>query len=366
MSKNTLYLKYRPFQLVDVVGQPFLVSTLKQASLQNRFVHSYLFGGIKGTGKTSMARILSNLLTCDNVNNGVLCGKCTACTTIPYGLSSDVIELDGAKNGNVENVQQLIESAIWSPSQLKKKVFTIDECHQLTSRAISALLKIVEEPPEYLTFIFCTTEVHKIPDTILSRSQRFMFNRIPIKDIVGRLKYISDKESIKITDEALYGIAKMGRGSMRDAIGCLEQVATASGKNNIDDALVYKYFGIIDRKGVYDIVKSIVECNVSLLMDQVNDLVMSNSDVKVVLYEVSELFRNMMLIKAQKGDVKLVDLPDHEIQNLLQLGASIKFAQLEKLSRVFSTIEKELDYSINKRWVLESTLLRCAAFLRQQ
>lgn len=365
MSKNTLYLKYRPFQLNEIVGQQYTVNTLKQASIQNKFVHSYLFGGLKGSGKTSIARIVANLLTCDNPVDGVLCGKCMACTKIHNGNAIDIIELDGAKNGTVEHVQELIESASWAPTELKKKIFIIDEAHVLTSRAISALLKIVEEPPEYVTFIFCTTDTDKIPDTILSRSQRFTFGRISVKDIVSRLRVISNKENIKIADPALYAIAKIGRGSMRDSIMCLEQISVSASGIEIDDSTVYKYYGMVDRKGVFEIVKSIVECNVSLLMDQVNDLVMANTDAKSILYEISELFRNLMVLKAQKGATKLIDLPDHEIQVLSSLGASIKFNQLEKLSRAFSEIEKELEYGINKRWVMESTLLKCAACLRQ-
>ena len=366
MAKSTLYLKYRPFQLDDVIGQDYVTSTLKQASIQNRFAHAYLFGGIRGTSKTTSGRILANLLTCSDVKNGVLCGKCPACLKIPSGNCPDFIELDGAKNGNVENVQELIESARWSPNELKRKVYLIDECHQLTPRAISAMLKIVEEPPEYVSFIFCTTETDKIPVTILSRAQRFTFYRISVKNIATRLRFISDKENILIDDAALYSIARLGRGSMRDAIVCLEQISTSSGQNKIDENLVNKYYGMADRKGIFDIVKSIIECNVSVLMDQVNDMIICSSDVKGILYEISELFRNLMVLKAQKGNTKLIDLPEHEINILINLGASIKFNQLEKLSRAFATIEKELDFSINKRWVLESTLLRCAAYLRQQ
>jgi DNA polymerase-3 subunit gamma/tau len=194
MSKGTLYLKYRPEQLEDVVGQKYTTGTLKQASILNRFAHAYLLCGNKGCGKTTTARILANLLTCSDPKDGKVCGKCRACQTIQSGMSMDVIELDGAANGNVENVQNLIEGANWSPSELSRKVYIIDECHQLTGRAISALLKIVEEPPEYLVFIFCTTEPKKIPSTILSRAQRFNFKKITSKDIVTRLGHCTKRK----------------------------------------------------------------------------------------------------------------------------------------------------------------------------
>ena len=244
MSKNSLYLKKRPKQLNSLVGQPNFVATMKQASKYNRFAHAYLFSGTKGCGKTSSARILANLLNCSNVQDGKVCEECEACKLIPYGAATDVIELDGAKQRKVEDIANLIESASWSPQNFKKKVFIIDECHQLSATAISSLLKIVEEPPEYLVFIFCTTEPDKIPDTILSRSQRHIFNKISSGKIAGRLSVIKDEEGIKCEESALFAIAQMGRGSMRDAIGYLEQMFTVIGEGTITESLVCKYLTI--------------------------------------------------------------------------------------------------------------------------
>jgi DNA polymerase-3 subunit gamma/tau len=278
----------------------------------------------------------------------------------------DVIELDGAKQRKVEDINSLIESASWSPQELKKKVFTIDEAHQLSSTAISSLLKIVEEPPEYLTFIFCTTEPDKIPDTILSRSQRHMFNKISSGEIAKRLKFIAGEEGIKCEDGALFSLAKMGRGSMRDAIGYLEQIATASGSELITDNVIHKYFGVADRKGVYDLVKSMSNGDYSMVMEQCNDMIVGSVEIRGLLYEISEVFRSILMIKIQGEKTRLVDLPDHEILNLVELSKKMGLSQLNALSKEFSTIEKELTYSINKRLVLESTLVRCTAKLQQQ
>ena len=366
MGRESLYLKYRPFQLSDIVGQKYIVQTLKQASIDNSFVHTYLFGGIKGTGKTTSARILANLLTCENPVNGVLCGKCRACKSVQSGSSMDIIELDGANNRKVEDIRDLIDGAHWPPTELKRKVYTIDESHQLTSTAISALLKIVEEPPEYVTFIFCTTELDKIPDTILSRSQRFMFGRLSLKEVVGRLKFISEQENIKATEDALYALARMGRGSMRDSIGYLEQIATLASGKEINDKAVAKYFGMADRRGILNMLKSMNSANLSLLMDQVNDLVIANADIKNIVFEISELFRSIMVIKAKNGNFSLIELPEHEIQELMEIGDKIKFSNLYKLSRSFSTLEKEMDWGINKRWILESTLIKCSEILMEQ
>jgi len=247
MSKETLYLKFRPFQLEDVIGQKHTTGTLKQASIANKFAHAYLFSGNRGCGKTTTARILANLLNCDNPKDGRVCGECRACKTIRDGVAMDVVELDGAANGNVENVQSLIEGANWSPSELKRKVYIIYECHCISSKAISALLKIVEEPPEYLVFVFCTTEPKKIPGTILSRAQRFNFRKISSKEIVGRLSYIAKQENIPITEGALFEIAKLSRGCLRDAIVPLEQIATIAAKKEVTEMAIQKYFGLPDR-----------------------------------------------------------------------------------------------------------------------
>ena len=242
----------------------------------------------------------------------------------------------------------------------------VHNCHQLSSKAISALLKIVEEPPSYLTFIFCTTDPKKVIDTIPSRSQRFNFRRLLSKEIVGRMRFISDKEEVNITDEALFAIAKISRGCMRDAVVILEQIATQAGKNKIDENHIQKYFGLPDRQIVFQIVNAMTGGNISLLMDQVNDLIMANADTEAIAYEISEAFRTLMLLKAQNGQVKCIDLPDHEIEQLKKIGELVKLGQLDKMSKQFSTLRKELEYSINERWVLESTLIHCTALLKQQ
>lgn len=364
MNETSLARKYRPGQLDELVGQKNVVATFTQASINNRFVQTYIFTGNKGCGKTTTARIVANLLTCKNVKGGRVCGKCRACEVVPTGMAMDVIELDGAKNRNVEHVENLIDGAQWQPTEFDKKVLIIDESHQLSDKAISSLLKITEEPPSYLTFIFCTTEAHKMLPTILSRSQRFNFRKIAAKEMVGRLRFIADSEKIKISDAALFSLAKISRGCLRDAIVPLEQVATMMAGKEITEDDVQKYFCIPDRQAIFAMVRSMVTGNVSLLMDQVNDLIMASADIESIAFEVSEIFRSMMLIKAQ-GDTKLLDIPDHEIEELKKLAEPVKLGQLDKLSRLFSSIKKEITYSINERWILESTLIHCAAVLRK-
>lgn len=364
MKESALYNKYRPGQLDELVGQPNVVATFKQASINDKFAQTYIFTGNRGCGKTTTARIVANLLTCDNPKGGQVCGKCRACQIVPSGMAMDVIELDAAKNRNVEHMEGLIEGAQWSPTELRRKVYIIDECHQLSDKAISALLKITEEPPAYLTFIFCTTDAHKIPDTILSRSQRFNFRKITSKEMVGRLRFISNSEKIKITDAALYSIAKISRGCLRDSIVPLEQISTLITNKEITDEIVQKYFSIPDRQAIFQVVKSMITGNIALLLDQVNDLIMASADVEAIAFEISDIFRSMMLLKAN-SETKLLDIPDHEIEELKKLAEPVKLGQLDKLSRLFSSIKKEITYSINERWILESTLIHCLAVLRK-
>ena len=366
MAHQSLYLSYRPFQLDDIVGQKPVVATLKQASINNEFAHAYLFSGNHGCGKTSTARILAALVNCENVKNGVLCGECRACKSIKSGTSLDLIEVDGASNRGIENAKGIIDSSKWSPNELKKKVFIIDECHQLSKEAISALLKTLEEPSENVVFILCTTDLHKMLPTILSRCQRFNFSKIASKEIAQRLIDIAKKENIKTEDNACHVLSKMARGSMRDAIGYLDQIGTLAGGKDVSEVAVCKYFGLSDRLGIIKIVESIISGNISLLLDQINDMVMASVDCKQIIYEVSEIFRNIMVIKVQKGNSKIIDLPDHEIEKLKKVSESLKTIHLIKMAHLFSDLDKKITYNINERWITEATFINCVALLRKQ
>jgi DNA polymerase-3 subunit gamma/tau len=367
LPATSLYRKWRPTQLDNVVGQKPVVETLRQASLNDQFVHAYLFAGERGTGKTSMARILAKLMTCENVKDAKSCGKCKTCQNIhQWGETIDVKEINGAKNGKVADIDALIESARWAPQELKRKIYTIDECHQLTHEAESNLLKIVEEPPPYLTFIFCTTEVRKIKDTILSRCQRYNFVRLTSRDIAERLILIAQKEQINIDNDAIYVIAKMARGSMRDAISYLQQVATIGINKKITRVNIQKYFGNPDRIGILNIIKACVAGNIALVLDQVNDMIMSSANIKDILLEISQAFRDITVLKVQKDKNDLVDLPDHEIEQLREIGQSVEMSKLIKLAHVFSDIEREMSLNINERWIMEATLMNCVVTLRSK
>jgi DNA polymerase-3 subunit gamma/tau len=303
-------------------------------------------------------------MQCENVVNGRVCGTCKACKSIHAGVCIDVKEMDGAANRGIDNAKALIEAAQWSPQEFKKKIYILDEVHQLSKEAISALLKIMEEPPSYLVFILCTTEANKILPTILSRCQRFNFSKISSKEISQRLMLISKNENINIEEDAIDIIAKMSRGSMRDAISYLEQIGTVASGKNITSSIIHRYFGITDRLAIFNIVKSILDGNVSLILDQVNDIMMASADCKQILYEVSEVFRNVMVIKAQNGNTKNIDLPDNEIQELRKIGEGLNISQILKLAHLFSDVDKKMSFNINERWIIEATLINCISSLK--
>ena len=225
---QALYRKYRPQTFDDVVGQAAVTQTLKQQLLSGHLSHAYLFTGSRGTGKTTCAKILAKAVNCENLQDGNPCNRCPACMAIDSGSCMDVLEIDAASNNGVDNVRDLRDDAIYSPSQVRRRVYIIDEVHMLSISAFNALLKIVEEPPEHLLFILATTELHKVPATILSRCQRFSFRRISQEDIAARLQYVAYQENIDLDDGAARILARMADGGMRDGLSLLDQCASAT------------------------------------------------------------------------------------------------------------------------------------------
>ena len=225
---QALYRKYRPQTFDDVVGQNAVTQTLKNQIVHRRMSHAYLFTGTRGTGKTTCAKILAKAVNCENPIDGNPCNCCPSCRSIASGACMDVLEIDAASNNGVDNVRALRDDAIYTPSEVKMRVYIIDEVHMLSMSAFNALLKIIEEPPEHLLFILATTELHKVPATILSRCQRFAFRRITAEDIVDRLNYIAYHEGIDLEPDAASYLARLADGGMRDAVSLLDQCASAA------------------------------------------------------------------------------------------------------------------------------------------
>ena len=293
---QALYRKYRPQTFDDVVGQGAVTQTLKTQLLSGHMSHAYLFTGSRGTGKTSCAKILSKAVNCLNPHNGNPCNVCEACRAIDAGTCMDVLEIDAASNNGVDNVRDLRDDAIYAPSQVKKRVYIIDEVHMLSISAFNALLKIIEEPPEHLLFILATTELHKVPATILSRCQRFSFRRITPEDIAARLQYVSYQEGIELDDGAARVLARLADGGMRDGLSLLDQCASAT-VGELTARRVYECLGIAGEQTCGQMLSFAADKNTKGALELFNRLYADGKDVSALIDELASLCRDLMILK---------------------------------------------------------------------
>ena len=294
---QALYRKYRPQTFDDVVGQGAVTQTLKTQLLSGHMSHAYLFTGSRGTGKTSCAKILSKAVNCLNPHNGNPCNVCEACKSIDAGTCMDVLEIDAASNNGVDNVRDLRDDAIYAPSQVKKRVYIIDEVHMLSISAFNALLKIIEEPPEHLLFILATTELHKVPATILSRCQRFSFRRITPEDIAARLQYVSYQEGIELDDGAARILARLADGGMRDGLSLLDQCASAT-VGELSAQRVYECLGIAGEQTCGQMLAFAADKNTRGALELFNRLYADGKDVAALIDELASLCRDLMILKS--------------------------------------------------------------------
>ena len=293
---QALYRKYRPQTFDDVVGQQAVTQTLKTQLVSGHMSHAYLFTGSRGTGKTSCAKILSKAVNCLNPHNGNPCNVCEACRAIDAGTCMDVLEIDAASNNGVDNVRDLRDDAVYAPSQVRMRVYIIDEVHMLSISAFNALLKIIEEPPEHLLFILATTELHKVPATILSRCQRFSFRRIGQEDIAARLQYVSYQEGIDLDDAAARVLARLADGGMRDGLSLLDQVASAT-VGELSVQRVYESLGIAGEQTCGTMLKFAADKDTKSALNLFNRLYADGKDVGALLDELASLCRDLMILK---------------------------------------------------------------------
>ena len=293
---QALYRKYRPQTFDDVVGQGAVTQTLKTQLLSGHMSHAYLFTGSRGTGKTSCAKILSKAVNCLNPQNGNPCNVCESCRSIDAGTCTDVYEMDAASNRRIDDVRELRDEAIYTPATVKKRVFIIDEVHMLTIEAFNALLKIIEEPPEHLLFILATTELHKVPATILSRCQRFSFRRITPEDIAARLQYVSYQEGIELDDGAARVLARLADGGMRDGLSLLDQCASAT-VGELTAQRVYECLGIAGEQTCGQMLAFAADKNTRGALELFNRLYADGKDVAALIDELASLCRDLMILK---------------------------------------------------------------------
>ena len=353
---QALYRKWRPKTFADVTGQDHITETLRKQVAEGRTSHAYLFTGTRGTGKTTCAKILAKAVNCEHPVDGNPCCACPSCLGIENGSFLDVLELDAASNNGVDQVRALRDEAIYSPARVKKRVYIIDEVHMLSISAFNALLKILEEPPEHLMFILATTELHKVPATILSRCQRFSFRRIQPKDIEARLQYVARQESIPLTESGAELLSRLADGALRDALSLLDQCAAAGG--NIDAQAVLDTLGLAGGLQTVKLLEAVLRRDAQAALLQLNELYQGGKDIGAVLGELSTLTRDLLLRKtAPQGCAALLSgsFDAETLQRLCQGQSTQRFLYL---SATLQQCAADLYYSANRRTDAELCLLR--------
>lgn len=361
LSYQVIARKWRPQKFDELVGQNHISQTLSNALRNGRLPHALLFTGPRGTGKTSSARILAKSLRCSNAVEFTPCGKCDSCLDIALSRSTDVIEIDGASNNGVDAIRELREGVVFMPSSGKYKVYIIDEVHMLSTSAFNALLKTLEEPPEHVIFIMATTEVQKIPQTILSRCQRFDFRRISTRTIVDRMSFICKEESISADEESLWTIARQGDGSMRDSLSLLDQVITFS-NGPLKASSVVDILGLTERSLLTGVLSSLIARQPQEILGYLEKLSNSGTEPHLFLTDLLELIRATLLVKIS-GEQKpaMLDIPDSELRFLKDLCATCSEEDLHLLFDMSLKGLQDLQRSSEPRIVLEMILLRMAA-----
>ncbi len=354
---QALYRKWRPQTFDDVYGQEHITSILKFETQNNKFSHAYLFCGSRGTGKTTCAKILSKAVNCESPVNGNPCNCCNACRSIDAGIATDVLEMDAASNNGVDNIRDIRDEIVYTPSDLKYRVYIVDEVHMLSTSAFNALLKTLEEPPSHAIFILATTEMHKLPATIISRCQRYDFRRITTDTIIERLSLISNNEGYEYDDDALRVIAKMAQGGMRDAISLLELCAGVHKKITVE--LVNDVLGVGGRDKAERVVRAIAKSDFEVVFETVEEVVRSSKDITVFLQDVVSFYRDMLVVRTTSAAKKYLDLTEDEFQKLSAVASLFSRETLLYHCRVLDETATALSrVTSTKRTLVEMAFVR--------
>ena len=358
MGYTALYRKFRPDSFASVKGQDHIVKTLKNQIMADRIGHAYLFCGTRGTGKTTVAKILAKAVNCEHPVDGNPCGECETCKAIAAGTSMNVIEIDAASNNGVDNIREIREEVAYSPTTGKYKVYIIDEVHMLSIGAFNALLKTLEEPPSYVIFILATTEAHKIPITILSRCQRYDFKRISINTIGSRLMELMEKENVEVEERAIRYIAKKADGSMRDALSLLDQcIAFYLGQKLTYDH-VLDVLGAVDTEVFSRFLREILKNDVAQVMKHLEELVMQGRELGQFVSDFTWYLRNLLLLKSSEELEEVLDVSSDNLVLLKEEAGMVREDTLIRFIRVFSELSGQMKFSGSKRVLLEVALIK--------
>ena len=358
MSYTALYRKFRPDNFDDVKGQDHIVTTLTNQIKHNRIGHAYLFCGTRGTGKTTVAKILAKAVNCQHPVNGSPCGECDMCKAIQAGTSMNVIEIDAASNNGVDNIREIREEVAYRPTEGNYKVYIIDEVHMLSTGAFNALLKTLEEPPSYVIFILATTEAHKIPITILSRCQRYDFHRITIDTIAARLDELLKIEGVEAEEKAVRYVAKAGDGSMRDALSLLDQcIAFYLGQTLTYDK-VLEVLGAVDTEVFSKLLRKVLQGDVTGAIRTLEDLIIGGRELGQFVGDFTWYMRNLLLVKTSENPEEAIDVSSENLKLLREESEMVDVETLMRYIRIFSDLSSQIRYSTQKRVLVEIALIK--------
>ncbi len=358
MSYTALYRKWRPSSFEGVKGQDHIVQTLQNQITSQRIGHAYLFCGTRGTGKTSIAKIFARAVNCENPQNGSPCNECPACRAILSGASLNVVEIDAASNNGVDNIREIREQVQYPPTEGRYRVYIIDEVHMLSTGAFNALLKTLEEPPSYVIFILATTEVHKIPITVLSRCQRYDFKRISISTLVDRLTELTDAEHMEVEQKALTYIAKAADGSMRDALSLLDQCAAFHYGKKLTYENVLEVLGAVDTSVFSSLFRAVVNKDTRSCIYQLEDLVIQGRELGQFVNDFIWYLRNLLLLSTAEDAESILEMSEDSIKLMREEAALEKPETIMRYIRVFSELSNQIRYGTQKRVLVELAFIK--------
>lgn len=358
MSYTALYRKWRPTGFADVKGQDHIVQTLKNQITGQRIGHAYLFCGTRGTGKTTIAKIFAKAVNCEHPVDGSPCGECESCQSIVSGRSMNVVEIDAASNNGVENIREIREQVQYPPTEGRYRVYIIDEVHMLSTGAFNALLKTLEEPPSYVIFILATTEVHKIPITVLSRCQRYDFRRITIETIAARLRELADAEQIPVEERALTYLAKAADGSMRDALSLLDQCVAFHFGTLLTYDNVLEVLGAVDSSVFSQLLREILAGDTAGCIHRLEEMVIQGRELGQFVVDFIWYLRNLLILKTTEDAEAMLEMSEDNLRLLREEAKMVNGETLMRFIRIFSELSNQLRYASQKRVLIEIALIK--------